>query len=299
MTTLGELAATGLVETDVQIGSLTTYRLGGPARYLAEVSSSDGLRSIVEALADEPVLILGRGSNLVISDSGFEGLVIRLAGDFESIQCGPDWVCAGAAAWLPSVARKSVEAGLRGLEFFVGIPGSIGGAIRQNAGGHGSETRDRLSSVEVMSLRSGLVRESSPDDLSMSYRSSNIGSDELVLAGTFGVEQGSVEEGRRLIASIVRWRKEHQPSAVYNAGSVFRNPEGDSAGRLIDALGLKGFAVGGVAVSHKHANFFVATPEASAADLFELVRVVGERVAAATGIELIPEIQFVGEFDER
>ena len=297
MTSLSQLAARGVVSESVEIGSLTTYRLGGPARYFAEIADRSTLDVVIEALDDEPVLILGRGSNLVISDRGFAGLVARLTGEFEQIEVEVDRVVAGGAAWLPSLARETVAQGLRGLEFFVGIPGSVGGAVRQNAGGHGSETREWLVEAEVCSIRTGEVRRSGPDDLEMSYRHSSIGSDDLVLSATFRGETGDSEEGRELIASIIRWRKEHQPAAVYNAGSVFRNPPGDSAGRIIDALGLKGFSVGGVRVSEKHANFFVAAPDATASDLHELVTRVRARVASETGIDLTPEIQFVGDFE--
>lgn len=297
MTSLSQLADRGVVSESVEIGSLTTYRLGGPARYFAEIADRPTLDLVIEALDDEPVLILGRGSNLVISDRGFAGLVARLSGEFEKIEVGHGRVVAGGAAWLPSLARETVAQGLRGLEFFVGIPGSVGGAVRQNAGGHGSETREWLVEAEVCSIRTGHVRRSGPDDLEMSYRHSSIGPDDLVLSATFRGETGDSDEGRELIASIIRWRREHQPAAVYNAGSVFRNPPGDSAGRIIDALGLKGFSVGGVRVSEKHANFFVATPEATASDLYELVTRVRARVSSETGIDLTPEIQFVGDFE--
>ena len=297
MTTLASLAASGIVSESVSIGSLTTYRLGGPARYFVEVTDRSTLETVIDALDREPILILGRGSNLVISDRGFDGLVMRLAGEFEAIDIEGERVTAGAAAWLPALARETVSHGLRGLEFFVGIPGSVGGAIRQNAGGHGSETREWLIEAELVSLRSGHSRTGGPDDLEMSYRHSSVGPDDLVVSGTFRTVRGDVEEGRDVIASIIRWRREHQPAAVYNAGSVFRNPPNDSAGRIIDSLGLKGFSIGAVRVSEKHANFFVAGPDATASDLHRLVSEVRARVRAETGVVLVPEIQFVGDFD--
>ncbi len=297
MTSLAALAASGIVSESVSIGSLTTYRLGGPARYFIEITDRDTLDAVIDAVDSEPILILGRGSNLVISDRGFEGLVVRLAGEFEQIDVVGQRVIAGAAVWLPALARETVSHGLRGLEFFVGIPGSVGGAVRQNAGGHGSETREWLIEAELMSLRSGETSTAAPDDLDMSYRHSSVGPDDLVVSATFRTIRGDVEEGRQLIASIIRWRKDHQPPAVYNAGSVFRNPPDDSAGRIIDSLGLKGFSIGGVRVSEKHANFFVAAPDATAADLYRLVSAVSSRVRAETGVALVPEIQFVGDFD--
>ncbi len=296
MSELDHLVDQGVVAANAELGSLTTYRFGGPARYLAEPADRASLDQVIAAREDEPVLVLGRGSNLVIADSGFDGLVIRLTGEFERVTIDGDIVEAGGAAWLPTVARRSVEGGLSGLEFYVGIPGTVGGAVRQNAGGHGSETREWLQSVEVVSVVDGRTASLVPDDLDMSYRHTNVRSDQIVTAATFRCRPGDVERGRELIATIVRWRKEHQPPAMYNAGSVFRNPSGDSAGRIIDSIGLKGFSVGGVRVSEKHANFFVADPDATAADLHRLVERIADIVDEETGVRLQPEIQFIGEF---
>ena len=293
MSGLDELVDRDLVRADVVLGPLTTYRFGGPARYLAEVGTLSELQRLISARSGEPVLVLGRGSNLVIADGGFDGLVIRLTGEFERIEIEGTTVVAGGAAWLPTVARRSVDAGLTGLEFFVGIPGSVGGAVRQNAGGHGSETREWLESVDLVSLTDGSAVTRTPEELDMSYRSTNIRADQVVTIARFATDPGDVDSGREL---IVTWRKEHQPPAVYNAGSVFRNPVGDSAGRIIDALGLKGLSVGGVRVSEKHANFFVAAPGATASDLHGLVARIREIVFHETGIDLEPEIQFVGDF---
>ncbi len=296
MSHLDRLVEQGAVAGDAELGLLTTYRFGGPARYLAEPANREELDAVIAARADESVLVLGRGSNLVISDAGFDGLVIHLTGDFERVTVAGNTVEAGGAAWLPTLARQSVEAGRSGLEFYVGIPGSVGGAIRQNAGGHGSETREWLETVEIVSVDDGESLTLEPDDLDMSYRHTNLRPDQIVTEARFRTRPGDISQGRELIASIVRWRKEHQPPAMYNAGSVFRNPSGDSAGRIIDSLGLKGFSVGGVRVSEKHANFFVATSDATASDLHRLVARIAEIVADETGIHLQPEIQFVGEF---
>ena len=231
MTALDELVEVGVVTADVDLSSLTTYRLGGRAKYLAEPTNHDQLLQIVAARAGHEVLVLGRGSNLVVSDDGFEGIVVRLVGDFESIEIGDSGVTAGGAAWLPAVARESVEAGHAGLEFYVGIPGSVGGAVRQNAGGHGSETREWLRWADLLSLTTGEVSRLDPKALEMSYRHTNVRGDQVVTRAQFRTERGDVVRGRELIASIVRWRKDHQPPAVYNAGSVFRNPPGVSGHR--------------------------------------------------------------------
>lgn len=288
----------GVLDQDVPLGPFTTYKSGGPARLFAEVGDMDALEELISSgvTADRPVLILGRGSNLVVADSGFEGLVLRLGKGFGRIEIGDD-VQAGGMVPLPRLARASVDAGLTGLEFFVGVPGSVGGAVRQNAGCFGEETKDRLIHADVLDLRAGDLRRSSPVDLDLRYRHSNIGPHEVVLEATFSASHGDVEWSRARLREITRWRRDNQPGGTLNAGSVFKNPEDISAGELIDSLGLKGLSVGDVSVSEKHANFFVAGPEATSADIRQLVEVVKHRVLKATGTKLEPEIQFVG-FEE-
>lgn len=289
-------AVDDLVRRDVDIGPLTTYKLGGPAAWYAEVASRDELDRL---LADWrgtglAILVLGRGSNVVVHEHGIDALVVRLTGDFGSVAMEPDAVRAGAAVRLPQLARAAVAAGRLGLEFFVGIPGSVGGAVRQNAGGHGRETREVLQGAAVLDARSGEVTIRTPDDLDLSYRHSSLGTHELVLEAWFEFDDGDPAAGEELMREITRWRREHQPGGTLNAGSVFKNPPGDSAGRLIDDLGLKGMRVGGVSVSEKHANFFVADDGAAASDLRRLVEVIRAEVAERTGVVLETEIQFEG-----
>jgi UDP-N-acetylmuramate dehydrogenase len=244
-----------------------------------------------------PVLVLGRGSNLVVADSGFDGVVVHLTGAFVGIEIAGESVVAGGAAPLPKVARAAVDGGLRGLEFFVGIPGSVGGAVRQNAGCFGSETRDVLSEAEVIDLTTGVARRAGPKDLELSYRHSNLSATQLVVEASFAATPGDQEAGRAEMRRITQWRRQHQPGGTFNAGSVFKNPPGEAAGELIDRLGLKGLKVGDVWVSEKHANFFVAGPEATSAEIRRLVDLVKHRVFEETGTMLEPEIQFVG-FEE-
>lgn len=293
------LLATGLVQEMVPLGPLTTYKAGGPARLYASVADTAQLEALVgSGLApDLDVLVLGRGSNLVVADEGFDGLVIQLAGQFAEVAVGEGTVEAGGAAPLARVARTAVEAGLLGLEFFVGIPGSVGGAVRQNAGCFGVETSDRLLEAELLDVRTGARRSAGAAALDLSYRHSNVAGDEVVLTARFEGEPGDVAVGKTRMREITRWRKEHQPGGTLNAGSVFKNPEGVTAGELIDRLGLKGTSVGAVSVSAKHANFFVAGPGATAADVLALVRQVKDTVFERTGTMLEPEIQFVG-FEE-
>lgn len=300
MSGLEALVAAGSIVENVALGPLTTYKSGGPARYLIEVENLEGLERLTssDVLSDMPVLVLGRGSNIVVSDSGFPGLVIRLGPGFSKIEIDGSVVSAGGSAPLAQVARASVKAGLTGLEFFVGIPGSVGGAVRQNAGCFGVETKDRLIEASILDLASGVIRTRSPGDLEMSYRHSNIDATRVVLAATFATRPGDVAKGLEELRRITRWRRDNQPGGTFNAGSVFKNPPGATAGELIDSLGLKGTKVGDVAVSSKHANFFVAGPNATSSDIRRLVDVVKDRVFEETGTILEPEIQFVGFEDD-
>lgn len=300
MTTLQALVDEGAVTEQTPVGDFTTYKLGGPADYFAEVSDDDGLLRVLEAWrqARIPLLILGWGSNLVVADRGFRGLVLRPIGDFAKIEHREDDILAGCATRLPVLARSAVNHGRLGLEFLVGIPGTVGGAIRQNAGCHGSETSDWLRWAEVVDASTGITARRTAKELAMAYRHSNIEATHLVIRASFRFEEGSKDAGEVRLREITRWRREHQPGGTLNAGSVFKNPPGDAAGRLIDSLGLKGYRVGGVAVSERHANFFVADREATAADLRRLIRAVQSRVKEATGVDLEPEIRLVGDFDD-
>ena len=192
------------------------------------------------------------------------------------------------------LARRAAAAGRTGLEFYVGIPGSVGGAVRMNAGGHGRQTSDVLLTASVADLAgAGTPEPRACDALDLTYRHSNLRDDELVTAADFAVTADAAPACEERLAEIVRWRREHQPGGA-NAGSVFRNPEGDSAGRIIESVGLKGLRVGGAVVSEKHANFIQAEEGATAADVAAVVREVRDRVAAETGTVLIPELHWLG-----
>jgi UDP-N-acetylmuramate dehydrogenase len=289
-----------VVREHVPLGPYTTYKSGGPARYLAEVPDLGALQALAGAgvISDNPVLVLGRGSNLVVSDAGFAGLVIRLGPGFGGVEVSGAEVEAGGAAPLAQVARSSVEAGLTGLEFFVGVPGSVGGAVRQNAGCFGTETRDRLLKARILELGDGSMGEFDASQLDLSYRHSNLRPTQVVVSARFAAAVGDPESGRAELRRITRWRRDNQPGGTFNAGSVFKNPPGATAGEIIDSLGLKGMRVGDVAVSSKHANFFVAGPAATSDEIRSLVHAVKDRVFEETGTILEPEIQFVGFQDE-
>lgn len=290
------LVERGLLEKDVPLGPFTTYKSGGPARFFAEIRDLDSLRELIASglTAAGPLLVLGRGSNLVVADRGFDGLVIRLGKSFTKMTFDQTTVLAGGIVPLPRLARASVEAGIGGLEFFVGIPGSVGGAVRQNAGCFGVETQDRLKEAHMIDLVTGDVRTATPGQLEMSYRHSNVASTDLVVEALFEGSRGNETESKDKLREITRWRRDHQPGGTLNAGSVFKNPSHISAGELIDNLGLKGLCVGDVCVSEKHANFFIAGPDATSADIRRLVSEVKSRVLAETGTNLDTEIQFVG-----
>lgn len=291
-----DLVEAGRIREFVPLGPLTTYKLGGPARYFAEVADADELEILSESgvFGDLEVLVIGRGSNLVVADDGFDGLVLRLGEGFGAYSFQGERIIAGASVALPRLARASVEQGLTGLEFFVGIPGSVGGAVRQNAGCFGHETKDRLVAAVIVDLASGARRSATPDQLDMAYRHSNLATTDLVTEAVFQAARGDAAASKEELRRITRWRKENQPGGTFNAGSVFKNPSHIAAGELIDSLGLKGMAVGEVSVSKRHANFFVAGPGATAADIRALVVAVKDRVFTETGTILEPEIQFVG-----
>jgi UDP-N-acetylmuramate dehydrogenase len=282
-------------QRDRPIGPLTTYRVGGRAALLVEIEGADDLRSAHRAVAASavPVLVVGKGSNLLVSDAGFPGLVVSLGDAFCTIETDGTRVRAGAGVGLPVLARRSAHAGLTGLEWAVGVPGSVGGAVRMNAGGHGSETAQRLDRCCFADLRGGGQHVVGVDRLDYSYRHSSVAPHHVVLWAEFAVSRGDPQASEAEIAEIVRWRRQHQPGGQ-NAGSVFTNPPGDSAGRLIEMAGLKGHRVGSACVSTKHANFFQADPDGSADDVRALVDAVRRLVAERVGVTLQPELQLVG-----
>jgi len=278
---------------------MTTYKLGGRADWFVEVEDEEHLVEVLAATADSPdVLMLGRGSNLLISDAGYRGVVIRLSGEFLQISVEPNGVVsAGGAAPLPRVARAAADAGRCGLEFYAGIPGTVGGAVMMNAGGHGSDTASRLVSARIIDRITAERFERTAEAFDFDYRHSNLVHGEIVLSARFSTEPCERATAEQRIREITRWRKEHQPGGTFNAGSVFKNPPGDAAGRLIDEAGLKGYRSGGVSVSEMHANFIVADEHATAQDVWNLVWAVRRRVGESAGIWLVPEIQFAGPFE--
>lgn len=287
----------GLARRDEPIGPRTTYRVGGAAALWVEAESHDDLERVHEALSsadgDVPVLVVGNGSNLLVSDSGFPGLAIGLGAGFVWTEIEGDVVRAGAATGYPVVARQSAAAGLRGLEWAVGVPGSVGGALRMNAGGHGSQTIEVLWRFYVYDVEGGSGRECKAEELGAAYRRSALADTEVVEWASFRLHAGDPDEAQAALSEVVRWRRANQPGGS-NAGSVFTNPAEAPAGLLIEQAGLKGRRLGGAQVSPKHANFIQADDSGSADDVRRLIDLVRAEVLARTGVELVPELRMVG-----
>ena len=280
------------------LNNLTTYGVGGPADLFIKVDSYKELELLIPRLRllSAPLLLIGNGSNILISDEGFKGVALQLGERFEEILIQDTTVKAGGASKLPVVARKTVNSGLAGFEWAVGVPGTIGGAVRMNAGGHGSDMAASLIEVKIadMSATGKEVFRSVPlSELNLSYRDSSIKNTDLVVEATLRLNIANKEDSEQLLKEIVRWRRENQPGGK-NSGSVFTNPDGDSAGRLIEAAGLKGFKVGSASVSEKHANFIQVEGNGSAKDVKELMERVISEVKKVHSVSLIPETICVG-----
>ena len=297
------------VTLDAPLGARTTYGVGGSASVLVALDSADDVAVLGEALHGTGVstIAVGRGSNLLVADSGFAGVAVVTRGAFSEIAIDGTTIVAGGAAKLPVVARAAVNAGLRGFAWAVGVPGSIGGAIRMNAGGHGAEMSDVVTSADIVDFENvdfenadfenaDFERRWPVDELDFGYRRSALRSSQLVLRATLELEPGDVIEGKAEMLEVVQWRRNNQPGGQ-NAGSVFTNPPGESAGQLIDSAGLKGFRIGSAEVSPKHANFIQADPKGSADDVYALMKEIMRRVHEMHGVELHAETHVVG-FEE-
>lgn len=295
---LGQLAT-----RDEPLAPMTTYRVGGCAALLVRVRSVTDLAAVAAARRESglPVLVVGRGSNLLVADGGFTGIAVALADLDQAIDIAPSsdgsTVTAGGGVALPVLARRTAAAGLTGFEWAVGVPGTIGGAVRMNAGGHGSDMAASLIGVDLVDLDAPrpVVRTVDAAGLGLRFRGSDVADHEVVVRARLRLAPGERDASERTIAEIVRWRRAHQPGGQ-NCGSVFVNPvPGEvSAGSLVDGLGLRGHRIGTAWVSEKHANFVQASEGGSAADVRAVIEDVRARVAAATGFELRSEVRMVG-----
>ena len=289
---------------DEPLARFTTMRVGGPADLFAVVHNAFELRALIKFARTRaiPYTILGRGSNLVIADAGIRGLVIQARA--EGSRVDGNRYRAEAGVPMARAATETQKAGLTGLEYGLAIPGTVGGAIWANAGAHDNETSRVLESASVL-FADGTERELSGDELGFRYRHSRFkdaeplpagGPSEVVMSAVFNLAPADPAVIKGRLDEIRHWRQAHQPLGIPSAGSVFRNPDGDSAGRLIDELGLKGFRIGGSVVSEKHANFIVNDQRGAAADVRRLAEHVRRQVRERHGIELQLEIEFIGDW---
>ena len=286
----------GELRRDEPLARHTSWRVGGPAARLYRPADRADLIAFLRALdADEPLLWLGLGSNLLISDTGFAGTVIQTTGRLIAMtMLDATRLRAEAGVSCAKAARFAARQGLVGVEFLAGIPGTIGGALAMNAGAWGGETWEHVALVRTLDRR-GTLRERPPTDFEIGYRHVLIPPGEWFLEAELVLQPGDTEAAQARIRELLDRRAATQPTGLPSCGSVFRNPPGDHAARLIEAAGLKGLRIGGAEVSPKHANFIINTGTASARDIASLIDRVQAEVERASGIRLIPEVRRVGE----
>jgi UDP-N-acetylmuramate dehydrogenase len=290
------------VERDYPLARLTTVRTGGPADWFARAGSEERLAELL-AWADAQgieVGVVGSGSNLLVADEGFRGLVLKLDGDLATIERDGYRLVCGGGARLPQASARAARWGLTGLEFGVNIPGTVGGAVKMNANAYGGELGKVLEWVDI-ATPAGHERRT-PDELGFEYRRSNLEPREIVSRASFALQPAETEQVKATLAGMREQRKAAQPSGIKTFGSTFKNPgdaraEGRTAGMLLEAAGCRGFAVGGARFSEKHANFVENTGDATTADVLELMREGRRRVREKFGVELEPEVQLLGEAD--
>ena len=289
-------AVRGRLSADAPLGKTTWFRVGGPAEALFRPADVDDLADFLAACpGDVPITVIGVASNMLVRDGGVPGVVIRLGGGFADIAVDRDagLVTAGAAALDLNVAKVARDAGLAGLEFLAGIPGTIGGAVRMNAGAYGGEVIDALVTATVVD-RSGTVTDRTPADLDLSYRHSGLVEGEIVTRAVFRATPGDPDAIGARIQSITDARGATQPIRSRTGGSTFANPPGHKAWQLIDQAGCRGLRLGGAQVSEQHTNFLINTGDATAAEIEALGEEVRRRVQETAGIALRWEIRRIG-----
>jgi UDP-N-acetylenolpyruvoylglucosamine reductase len=290
------------VQDDFPLARLTTIRTGGHADHFARPDSAERLEELLAwALqAGIQVGVVGSGSNLLVADEGFRGLVIKLDGSLAAIERDGDGLLCGGGARLPQAAAFAARAGLSGLEFGVNIPGTVGGAVKMNANAYGGDLARVLEWVEITTPHGGEQR--SPDELGFSYRRSNLQPREIVARASFALSPAEPDAVKATLAEMRAARRAAQPSGIKTFGSTFKNPddpraEGKSAGVLLDEAGCRGLTVGGARFSEKHANFVENAGDATTADVIALMGEGRRRVRERFGVELEPEVQFLGRAD--
>ena len=286
------------VKTGEPMEMHTTFRVGGPADYFVLPETKEELRETVLLCRREemPYYILGNGSNLLVSDKGYRGVIIQVFKSMNKIRADGNCIHAQAGALLSAIAARALEKSLKGFEFASGIPGTLGGACVMNAGAYGGEVKQVLKQVTVLDSEGNILAIPS-EDLEMGYRTSIIAKEgHIVLEAVIELEEGNEEEIRSLMEELKNKRVEKQPLEYPSAGSTFKRPEGYFAGKLIQDSGLRGFSVGGAQVSEKHCGFVINKDHATAADIAELMRRVSQCVEEKFGVALEPEVKRLGEF---
>lgn len=276
----------------------TTFRVGGPAWRYIEVNNIEELQSVTQTLSEngKAYMILGNGSNLLVSDEGIDMAVISLEGEFKTIQLEENTITAGAGMLLSQVAAKALEDGLTGMEFAAGIPGTIGGAMVMNAGAYGGEMKDIVTSVLVMD-ETGKFLELETAELELGYRDSIFKRQNyIVLKVQVTLEKGLKESIKARMDELAQMRRDKQPLEYASAGSTFKRPEGYFAGKLIEDAGLKGFSIGDACVSEKHSGFVVNKGNATASDIYQVIKDTQDKVLKNSGVKLETEVILLGNF---
>lgn len=286
---------------NVSLGDKTTFKIGGPAAWYAEPGSAADVQSALRFATEKnlPVAVMGKGSNLLVSDAGWKGLVINCEPGLKAISWNPPAVSVQGGVTLDTLVREAIERGLRGIEELSGIPGTVGGAVVMNAGAFSTAIAERFASAEVLDCATGLVRTFSREEMNFGYRTSALwGRTSVVLAASFLFEPGDESLLRQTRKDILEKRRAKQPLDLPNCGSVFKRPPGNYAGTLIEQAGLKGFRHGNVSISSKHANFIVNHGGGTAAEVRHLIAYAQRKVYELSNVVLEPEVIFLGGFDE-
>lgn len=276
----------------------TTFRIGGPADYFVMPSDVTDVKAVIELCEQEkvPYYVVGNGSNLLVGDKGFRGVIIQIAGNMNQLQADGEVITAQAGCSLAQIAGKALDEELAGFEFAAGIPGTLGGAVRMNAGAYGGEIKDVLESAVVLT-KEGKVMELSVSEMEFGYRTSIIErTGWTILGGKIRLHKGKREEIKAVMDDLREKRVSKQPLEYPSAGSTFKRPKGYFAGKLIQDAGLRGFRVGGACVSEKHSGFVINIDHATADDVVSLMEQVDEKVRAQFGVGLEPEVRRIGEF---
>ncbi|MGL5437727.1 MAG: UDP-N-acetylmuramate dehydrogenase [Lachnospiraceae bacterium] len=295
---LSELVQDGQLRRDEPMSRHTTFRVGGPAAIYAEPAGADELAAVISCCREmkTPYYILGNGSNLLVSDCGYDGVMIAIGKAWDNIRMEGNRIYAGAGAMLSRAARQALDASLTGLEFAAGIPGTVGGAVVMNAGAYGSEMKAVLSSVTVLAP-DGEIKELTAVGLELGYRTSCIIREQyVVLEAVMDLQPGDQRQIRGRMDDLAGQRKEKQPLEYPSAGSTFKRPEGYFAGKLIQDAGLRGFRIGDAQVAEKHCGFVINRGNATAADIMSLCRAVQDKVNEMSGVVLELEVKTIGEF---